>query len=506
MQTSSPNNEKKTAKAKGTSSDAEVANPATQSEVALVPAVTRQDFADGLRLDLNLGVAAYPVFLMAKPAQLLARYMETLIGQQTAERQSLRLNDPKRVIILCDENTAELFGIDIETQFITAGWEIDALTVPAGEQAKTLAVVEQLCEALATLGANRNTVLCSVGGGIMSDLAGFVAGIYKRGMHLAHISTTLVGLVDAAVGGKTAVNLPTGKNQIGMYKHPLAIVSDPAYLQQLPEEDYVCGLAEAAKTALLAGEEFTAWVEANTELLLQRDPAILRELIARCISFKASVVASDPHEDNVPSARLSLNYGHTLGHVIETVTAQRFYDQQAQQTEQAESDQSEHRQPEESNQTSSDPSGEAALGSPIPHGIAVAQGMRFEARMAMQLVEADASFVLRQDALLDALNLPALDPAIMGDDLANITEVFYRDKKIENSELRFILMANPGNPEIVTVPREILYDHLRAWLSEHTRCSDSVSLLDSERLEHSDNAEGMTGAEPALQAHEEDSQ
>ncbi|MCL2745821.1 MAG: 3-dehydroquinate synthase [Coriobacteriia bacterium] len=415
-------------------SESAPAAPVAAAAPMLAPVVIRQDFTDGLRLDLNLGVAAYPVFLMEKPAQLLARYMETLIGQQTAERQSLRLNDPKRVILLCDENTAELFGIDIETQFITAGWEVDALTVPAGEQAKTLAVVEQLCEALAALGANRNTVLCSLGGGIMSDLAGFVAGIFKRGMHLAHISTSLVGLVDAAVGGKTAVNLPTGKNQIGLYKHPLAIVSDPSYLQQLPEEDYVCGLAEAAKTALLAGGEFTAWIEDNTEPLLQRDPVVLRELIARCISFKASIVATDPHEDNVPSARLSLNYGHTLGHVIETVTAQQEV--------------------------------------PVPHGIAVAQGMRFEARMAMQLVEAEADFVLRQDALLDALNLPALDPVTMGDDFDHIVDIFYRDKKIDNSELRFILMATPGHPEIVTVPREILCDHLRAWLPEH---SDSAN-------------------------------
>ena len=424
--------------------------PSLPSEIA--PAVVRQDFPDGLRLDLNLGVAAYPVFLAAKPAALLAKYLETLIGTQTAERQSLRLNNPKRVIILCDENTAELFGIAVETQFIAAGWEVDALTVPAGESAKTLAAAEQICEALATLGATRDTVLCSLGGGVISDLAGFVAGVYKRGMHLAHISTSLVGLVDAAVGGKTAVNLASGKNLIGLYKHPLAIVSDPSFLQQLPEEDYACGLAEAAKTAILAGEEFTAWLEAHTEALLRRDPEVLRELIARCISFKAGIVATDPTEDNVPSARLSLNYGHTLGHVIETVTAQR-----AQQVQQA---------------AAAEEAADAELPilvststlTAIPHGIAVAQGMRFEARIAMQLVQAEADFVLRQDALLDALRLSALDPAIMGDDLGLIVDTFYRDKKVEDSDLRFILLANLGQPEIVTVPREILSDHLRAWL------------------------------------------
>jgi len=438
-------------------------------------AVTRQDFPDGLRLDLNLSVASYPVFLAAKPAALLAKYLEGLIGTQTAERQSLRLNNPKRVIILCDENTAELFGLDTEAQFITAGWEVDALTVPAGESAKSLAVVEQICEALATLGATRDTVLCSLGGGVISDLAGFVAGTYKRGMHLAHISTSLVGLVDASVGGKTAVNLPSGKNLIGLYKHPLAIVSDPNYLQQLPEEDYVCGLAEAAKTAILAGEDFTAWLEAHTEALLQRNQDTLRELIARCIIFKAGVVATDPTEDRVPSARLSLNYGHTLGHVIETLTAYRAQEQAAAVENAEEFDHPSNTLPtsDSDDENADDDSSSDLLSDtlvstavqPIPHGIAVAQGMRFEARMAMQLIEADAAFVLRQDALLDALRLPALDSKIMGDDLGLIADTFYRDKKVEDGDLRFILLAHPGQPEIVTVPREVLFDHLRAWLN-----------------------------------------
>jgi len=442
------------------------------------PAAVRQDFADGLRLNLDLGVAKYPVFLSEKPALLMAKYLETLIGKQIGEKHKLRFNEPKRMVVLCDENTAELFGIDIESQLITAGWQVDALTVPAGESAKTMAAAEQICEALTALGATRDTVLCSLGGGVISDLAGFVAGIYKRGMHLVHISTSLVGLVDAAVGGKTAVNTASGKNLIGLYKHPLVIVSDPSYLQTLPDEEYACGLAEAAKTAILAGGDFTAWLEANTEALQSRDPSTLRELIARCISFKAGIVAADPTEDMVPSVRLSLNYGHTLGHVIETVTAQR-----AATDEQAPP--------------------------PIPHGIAVAQGMRFEARMAMQLVGADADFVLRQDALLDALGLPPLDPSIMGDDSQTMMDIFYRDKKTLDSDLRFILMPAVGQAEIVTVSQTILHEHLQAWLAKHTRCPDSASsphastehvgdyayqpkhepLLDSDHLERSDDNE-----------------
>jgi 3-dehydroquinate synthase len=255
-------------------------------------------------------------------------------------------------------------------------------------------------------------------------------------MLLAHISTSLVGLVDAAVGGKTAINLPTGKNLVGLYKHPLIIVSDPAYLQHLPDTEYACGLAEAAKTAILAGEEFTQWMEQRAQQLAARDFDTLRELIARCISFKASIVASDPTEDNSPSARLSLNYGHTLGHVIETISAETALDTQ---------------------------SGQAM--SVIPHGIAIAQGMRFEARMAMQLVDATPDFVLRQDSLLDALGLPGLDAAIMGDDLSHMIEIFYRDKKTQDNMLRFVLVSAPGQPEVVTVPREILADHLRAWIA-----------------------------------------
>jgi 3-dehydroquinate synthase len=268
----------------------------------------------------------------------------------------------------------------------------------------------------------------------MSDMVGFVAGTYKRGVHLAHISTSLLGLVDAAIGGKTAVNLEVGKNLIGLYKHPLAVVSDPNYLLSLSDEDYACGLAEAVKTAFLSGPDFVHWLEENTGKLQDRDLPTLRELIARCISFKAAVVASDPFEDNNPSQRLSLNYGHTMGHVIETIT--------------------EHE---------------------IAHGVAVAQGMRFEARVAMQLIEAPAELVLRQDALLDALGLPALDPEIMGDDFDAIAEVFYKDKKIANTELRFILLAAAGEPEIVSVSRDVLFDHLRAWLGKPVVAEEGVS-------------------------------
>jgi len=414
-------------------------------------AVTRQDFPDGLRLDLDLGVAAYPVFVTKDPARLLATYLKSL-----AEQQSLVLDSPPRVVVLCDQNTAELFGIETETQFITAGWQVDALTIPAGDSAKSLATVEQICEALAVLGATRRTLLCSLGGGVISDTAGMVAALYKRGMPLVHLPTTLVGLIDAAIGGKAAVNTTSTKNLIGLYKHPLAVASDLAFLDQLSIEDYAAGLAEAAKTAILSGESCIEWMEENTDQLLARDPATLQELIARCIAFKARVVADDPYENTLPSRRQALNYGHTLGHVIETVTALHA----GQQAAEAELDQQSASEADQQSAAFSD----GQTPSAISHGIAIAQGMRFEARLAMQLLDADRDFVLRQDALLDRLGLSPLDPAIMGDDITLIEDAFYRDKKVINNDLRFVLLPSAGRPELVTVPREVLHDHLRAWL------------------------------------------
>ena len=410
---------------------------ASLSSREVTPVALRRDFPDGVRLDLDLGVANYPVFLLDRPAKILASFL--------AAQSNLSFDKPPRVVFLCDENTAEEFGIMVESQFITSGWQVDALTVPAGEGAKSLATVEQVAQALSALQATRDTLLCSVGGGVVSDLAGFVAGVWQRGMHLVHISTTLVGLVDAAIGGKAAVNLPAGKNLIGLYKHPLAVAGDPSWLRSLSDDQYASGLAEAAKSALLSGEEFLSWIEEHAAALRDRDEAVLCELIARCMTFKAGVVAADPYEQAQPSARMALNYGHTLGHVIEALTS-------LDAGSGADSD------------TDSSADSDSSGTGPIPHGIAVAQGMRFAARLAMQLTGASRDFVLRQDALLDALGLPALDPGFVGDDLFALRDIFYSDKKTRDGCLRFVLLSAPGEADVVVVPDEILFDHLRAWV------------------------------------------
>ncbi|MDR1413050.1 MAG: 3-dehydroquinate synthase [Actinomycetes bacterium] len=431
---------------------------------------SRRDFADGVRLDIDLGLelglelglpgrggvggvggvsgnasvdggaGRYPLFLVSEPAKLLARLLSSaapaftpasLLGQQGEDAGSERVQS-RTVVVICDENTAERFGVATETGFIAGGCAVEALTVPAGEEMKTWAVAGQLLEALADLKVDRDAVICSLGGGMVSDLAGFVAASYLRGVAFVQIPTTLLALVDAAIGGKTAVNLPAGKNLAGAWLQPLAIAADIAALDSLPDAEYRSGLAEAAKNAVLSGEELLRWTEEHAAALVARDREALRELIVRNVAFKAGVIASDPWDCG---ARTSLNYGHTLGHALERT---RGYEG-------------------------------------LTHGAAVAEGMRFAARLAVQLVGADLDFVRRQDALLDALGLPA-SADVSASPLTDIVDAMRVDKKSRGHQIRMVLVSEPGTAQLVSVNDSLLYENLRAWVgvSGEAACGEAA--------------------------------
>ncbi|MDR1775994.1 MAG: 3-dehydroquinate synthase [Actinomycetes bacterium] len=389
----------------------------------------RRDFADGTRLDLDLGVARYPVFIAAQPARLLAGYLNSCMEVPPAapgqvvlpaadDTEGFQAAVAPRVVVICDEHTAELFGVAVETAFITAGWQVDALTIPAGEATKTWEVAGQLLEALAELTADRNVTVCSLGGGVVSDIAGFIAACWMRGVDFVQIPTTLLALVDAAVGGKTAVNLSGGKNLAGAFKQPRAIASDVAFLAELPDAEYASGLAEAAKNALLAAGDLLEWTESQAHKLVARDRDALHELIVRNLEFKAGVVAADPAD---VGARAALNYGHTLGHALEQVAGYGV----------------------------------------LSHGQAVAEGMRFAARLSVQLLGARADFVRRQDALLDALGIARVDAAAYS--VAQLHDACYADKKARGGHLHMVLVPTPGDAQLVEVPDAVLYEHLNAW-------------------------------------------
>jgi 3-dehydroquinate synthase len=324
---------------------------------------------------------------------------------------------PNRVVIIADENIADTFGVRYETAFISQGVMVTALTVPAGEACKSWKVAGELVEALAGAGISRDDVLVALGGGAVSDLVGFVAHIYQRGVGFAVISTTLLGMVDACVGGKVAVDLSAGKNLAGAFQQPIAVMADMRCLDSLADEEFQSGLAEVAKTAFLEGDEFTSWCERNVDAINSRDKAVLTDLVLACLEFKAIVVASDPYDHG---ARECLNYGHTLGHAIEHM---------------------------------------AGYGE-IPHGRAVAEGIRFAARVAVQVSSAPVEAVLRQDRLLDAFGI---EPISQRWAPIKILEAMQSDKKVRGGKIRMVLMEDIGQWEVVELDDDLVLEHLRAW-------------------------------------------
>jgi 3-dehydroquinate synthase len=208
----------------------------------------------------------------------------------------------------------------IADSFASRGIETEILLVDEGETSKSLAVAERLLEEVADRNAHRRDVVVGFGGGVVCDLAGFVASIYHRGMRVVHVPTTLLAQVDAAVGGKTAVNLSHGKNLVGTIHQPLAVVCDVSLLRSLPDEEVRSGLAEVVKYGLIADPDLLATVSARAPELLARDEEKLLAIVRRSVAIKAAVVSTDERDQG---RREILNYGHTFGHAIEHVMGLR---------------------------------------------------------------------------------------------------------------------------------------------------------------------------------------
>jgi 3-dehydroquinate synthase len=190
------------------------------------------------------------------------------------------------------------------------------------ERAKTLRTVEKLCRALARARADRGCILVAFGGGVVGDVAGFVAASYLRGVRLVHVPATLVAQVDSAIGGKTGVDLPEGKNLVGAFHQPRLVVADPEVLKTLPQREYRAGIYEAVKYAIIRNADLFGLLEEKLDALLRQEPAVLDDIIPRCIRVKADVVSEDEREENV---RRVLNFGHTVGHALEAATRYRRF-------------------------------------------------------------------------------------------------------------------------------------------------------------------------------------
>jgi len=309
-----------------------------------------------------------------------------------------------QAVIFTDENVQEPHAVAVAKSLVGESIEVSIVAIAAGEKSKAVDVAAKLWEGMLELAADRKTVVVAVGGGVIGDLAGFIAATFARGLRFLQVPTTLLAQVDSSVGGKVGINLSQAKNMVGAFLQPLGVLIDTATLDTLPKREYLSGLSEVIKYGVILDAEFFAGLEASVAKLVARDPQTLIRVIARCCRLKADVVEKDEREET--GLRAVLNYGHTFAHAFEALTGY----------------------------------GE------LLHGEAVSIGMMCAARLAERLGRVDAAFVARQGALIETLGLPLTVPKL---DHEKILATMMHDKKVEHGKLRFILPTRIGHVELV---------------------------------------------------------
>jgi 3-dehydroquinate synthase len=339
-------------------------------------------------VEVALGARSYPIHIGVGSLDDIATWRASIAG--------------RHVLVVSNETVAPLY---LDRVAAGLGGLIHATVVlPDGEQHKTFDNVARVLDALATLGASRDATVIALGGGVIGDLAGFAAACWMRGVNFVQMPTTLLAMVDSSVGGKTGVNLPVGKNLVGAFHQPRAVVIDTDTLATLPLREYLAGLAEVVKYGAIGDETFFSWLEAHADALLAREPGALVNAIAASCRHKAGVVARDEREEG---ERALLNFGHTFGHAIEV---------------------------------------EAGYGT-LLHGEAVAIGMQLAARLSTTLGRAPAADAERLENLLIRLGLPTRLPH--GSDPDRLIGRMRLDKKSVSGQLRLILWRGLGAADIV---------------------------------------------------------
>ncbi len=320
-------------------------------------------------------------------------------------------------VIVCDRNVADRYAQRLAEALRAVIRRVDLIEVPPGEESKSVAEADRLWNSLLKLRTDRQSWLFAVGGGVVGDLAGFVAATYARGISLVQVPTTLLAQVDSSVGGKVAVNLPEAKNMVGAFWQPRLVIIDPSTLESLPHRQYRAGLAEVVKYGMIADAAFFEFLEQHAAAIVARRPHALEKIICRSCQIKAMVVGQDEREQS--GQRAILNYGHTFAHALEAISG---YGQ-------------------------------------FLHGEAVAIGMHYAVRLAVRLGMVDPQTAERQDRLLATMELPVTAP---GFDPQTWTAAMQHDKKVAAGRLRFVLPRSIGHVELVdNVPQELVRDILQ---------------------------------------------
>jgi shikimate kinase / 3-dehydroquinate synthase len=358
-----------------------------------------------MTIDVALGSRSYPIEIgrgLLDDPQLLARHL-----------------GGGKVAIVTNTTVAPLYLARVAAPLRAAGREVVEIVLPDGEEHKHWATLNLIFDGLLANKCDRKTTVVALGGGVIGDMAGFAAATYMRGVRFVQVPTTLLAQVDSSVGGKTGINHPLGKNMIGAFYQPRAVLADVATLDTLAPRELSAGLAEVIKHGAILDAAFFSWIEQHIGQLVARDPQALAHAIARSCEIKAEVVRQDERESGL---RAVLNFGHTFGHAIESGLGYGNW----------------------------------------LHGEAVGCGMVMAADLSQRMGLIDGAAVERVRALVKAAGLPVVAPDLGAERWIELMEV---DKKNEGGTIKFILLKPLGSPSITGVPRETLLQTLAACIA-----------------------------------------
>ena len=353
-------------------------------------------------LQLDLGERSYPIHIGSGLLDQADLYKKHIKGTFTA--------------VVTNETVAPLYADKVVKTLESIGQKVKLIVLPDGEAFKTWEVLQKIFDGLLENSADRKTTLVALGGGVIGDMTGFAAACYMRGIKFIQVPTTLLSQVDSSVGGKTGINHPLGKNMVGAFHQPQAVIADLDTLKTLPPEELAAGLAEVIKHGAIADPEFLSWIEKNQDALNSCHPSAMEYAVRRSCEIKSQVVTQDEKEGGI---RAILNFGHTFGHAIE-----------------------------------------AGMGyGAWLHGQAVGCGMVMAADLSVRvglLSEAEAS---RLKKIIEALHLPTQPPKLGVDRFMELMSV---DKKAEGGEVRYILLNGLGQAKIQTVDDDLVIQTLIA--------------------------------------------
>ncbi|UVS94552.1 3-dehydroquinate synthase [Burkholderia glumae] len=355
-----------------------------------------------ITVNVDLGDRAYPIHIG-----------DGLIGRTELFAPHIK---GAAVTVVTNTTVDPLYGDALRAALAPLGKQVDTVVLPDGESYKQWETLNLIFDGLLGSRADRRTTLVALGGGVVGDMTGFAAACYMRGVPFIQVPTTLLSQVDSSVGGKTGINHPLGKNMIGAFYQPQAVIADIGVLRTLPARELAAGIAEVIKTGAIADSAFFDWIEANVEALNRRDPAALAEAVRRSCEIKASVVAADEREGGL---RAILNFGHTFGHAIE-----------------------------------------AGLGyGEWLHGEAVGCGMVMAADLSVRVGRLDDAARQRLNRVIAAAHLPVRAPDLGAGRYLELMQV---DKKAEAGAIKFILLDRIGASSITSAPDEAVRATLEA--------------------------------------------